>query len=217
MSEAELDIAVDNDVILKAVGFGLARDFWPLQTGLGVLGAARYVLAKAVTGENISGEPEELQQALQEFLERTVTLEPTEAEIGFAADLVLLAQTNDLELDTGEAQLSAIVIERSIAFLETGDKRALSALEAELDLESRLARLPGRVRCLEQLVAAALVDDRALERVRAGVCAEPALDTALSICFACTSNRTLTLHAALEALTSYIGSLRREAPRILAL
>jgi hypothetical protein len=175
------------------------------------------VLAKAVTGENISGEPEELQQALQEFLERTVTLEPTEAEIGFAADLVLLAQTNDLELDTGEAQLSAIVIERSIAFLETGDKRALSALEAELDLESRLARLPGRVRCLEQLVAAALVDDRALERVRAGVCAEPALDTALSICFACTSNRTLTLHAALEALTSYIGSLRREAPRILAL
>jgi hypothetical protein len=216
VSEAELDIAVDNDLVLKAVCFRLAIEFWPLPTSLGVLGAAKYVLAKAVTGPNVSGDPEAWQQALREFFERTVTLEPTEAEIAFAADLVLLAQKNELELDTGEAQLTAIVIKRAIAFLETGDKRAVSALEAELDLEPRLAALHGRVRCLEQLVAAALVDDDALGRVRAGVCAEPALDKALSICFACASDCPLTLDAASDALTSYIESLRGDAPRTLA-
>lgn len=216
MAEAELDIAVDNDIVLKAVCFELAGDFWPAKTGLGVLGAAKYVLAKAVTTENVSGNPDALQEALRQLFARTVILEPTETEIDFAAELVLLAQTNDLELDTGEAQLTAIVIERAIPLMETGDKRALSALEAELDLGPRLAGLPGRVRCLEQLVAAALVDGEALRRVRAGICAEPALDKALSICLACTTNRPLTLDSALEALASYISSLREAAPRILA-
>lgn len=216
MSEAQLEIAVDNDVVLKAVCLGLATEFWPRGTSLGVLGAAKYVLAKAVTKPNISGDPEALLRALREFFGRTVTLEPTEVEIAFAADLVLLAQKNGLELDTGEAQLTAITITRAIAFLETGDKRAVLALEAGLDLDPRLAALPGRVRCLEQLVAAALVDGEALERVRAGICAERALDKALSLCFACASNRALTLDAALDGLTSYIESLRREAMRILA-
>lgn len=215
MSDAEVDIAVDNDVVLKAACFRLGNEFWPQETGLGVLGAAKYVLAKAVTGKNLSGGSEALGLALREFFERTVTLEPTEAEIAFAADLVLLAQQNDLDFDTGEAQLTAIVIRRALAFLETGDKRAIRALEDLLDFEPRLAPLRGRVRCIEQLAAAALVGD-ALRRVRTGICAEPALDKSLSICFACASNRPLTVDAALGALASYIESLRREAPRILA-
>lgn len=214
MSAPGVDVALDNDVILKAVCFGLPADFWPGGSAIAALGAAPFVLAKAIARRRVRGDEAALRQALDEFFGRAAVLDPTDAEAALAADLQYLAQRNELALDTGEAQLAAMVVTRRIAELHTGDKRAIAALEELLDSEARITKLAGRIRCLEQLVAALLADEKLYDRIQAGICAEPDLDKALAICFAC--GRDPGLATVLEALASYIENLRASASRVLA-
>ncbi len=60
-------------------------------------------------------------------------MEPTDREVAFATNLELTAQRAGLQLDVGESQLVAIVIERAIATFDTGDKRAIVSLEKRSD------------------------------------------------------------------------------------
>lgn len=215
-----VNVAVDNDVLLKAACYGLALRFWARKDGdpgVGVLGAARFVLAKAVErGPRVRDKPA-AGKALAEFLARATVLEPTDAELAVAAELERLAQTAGLELDVGESQLAAMVAARDVPLLDTGDKRAVRGLERLIGLSPTCARLCSRVRCLEQLFVRVLEDDPGdFDVIASGVCAEPDVDRTASICFTCYSDGGAERNAVRAGLESYVASLRTEAPRILA-
>jgi len=78
----EVDLAVDNDVIIKAACYGLTAAFWP-EAGsacqLGVLGAARYVVAKRLARMQLVGDNVKAQRAVEALLATARALEPTNA------------------------------------------------------------------------------------------------------------------------------------------
>jgi hypothetical protein len=216
--ETELAAVVDNDVLKKVLCYRLAALIWPEHDGripVGILGAARYVLADAIRRVTLNGDKDAALTALAAFVDSAVELEPSEREIELAASLEEAAQRASLELDTGESQLAAIAVERYIAELHTGDKRAIAALGQTLDDVSALGRLAGRVHCLEQLFVRLLdaADDEAT--IIARVCDEPNVDKSLSISFSCYSGGGDSATAR-EGLASYIEAVRRTAPQILA-
>jgi hypothetical protein len=213
-----VDVAVDNDVLKKALCYGIADLFWQRDDGgvmIGVLGAARFVVAAAIQRAQLNGDLQAALSKLDEVLTESVTLEPSAAEIELAALLETFAQRASLELDGGESQLAAMTALRAIEALHTGDKRAIAALERTLDGVEGLATIAGRVRCVEQLVLDIVDSGTNCEDVGAAVCAEPRVDKALTICFGCHSGgaNAATVRA---ALASYINDVRRTAPRLLA-
>lgn len=159
-----MDAAVDNDLILKAVCYGLADEFWPEAkvTGLGILGAARYVVSDQIKRGTLNRAYADVRSDLDELLERCEALEPTEAEVALAAEVELCGQELGLALDNGESQLAAIIVSREIPLLETGDKRAIAGLEQVRHRLRVFETLRKRVRCLEQ-IALRLVGDGAAE------------------------------------------------------
>jgi len=104
---------------------------------------------------------------------------------------------------------------RALPWFATGDKRAIIALERLFEADERISSIIGKIICLEQLVKH-MVGTGDPDLVRLAICAEPAIDKALSICFACTSSGT-TSATILEGLDSYIGAIRADAKRVLAI
>lgn len=215
-----VDVAVDNDVLLKAACYGLTLRFWPLgreEPSVGVLGAARFVLASAVARGSRVRDKAAASEALAEFFTRASVLEPTEAELSTAAELEQVAQRAGVEVDLGESQLAAMVAGRDITLLDTGDKRAVRGLEALIGLSRTCTQLCARVRCLEQLLLRVLDETRGdFEVISEAVCAEPAVDKAAGICFQCSSGGGAQRDAVRAGLASYISFLRSEAPRVLS-
>lgn len=212
-----LDIAVDNDVLLKSACYGLAVRFWAPSENIGVLGAARFVLTDAVSRGSRVRDKAAAGEALAELFGRATVLEPSDDELGAAAELEQLAQRAGVELDAGESQLAAMVAGRTIELLDTGDKRAVRGLEALIETSRLCAQLCGRVRCFEQLLLytlSAVADE--FDAISRRVCAEPDVDKTASICFSCYSGGGADLNSVRAALESYVASLRRDAPRILA-
>src|SRR3954454_41120 len=206
----EIRLAVDNDIILKGLRYGLESDFWPEPETVGVLGAARYVIAAALERD---GETRGLQN-LEALLGQVARLEPEAREIEFAAQIERRAAAAGLELDGGESQLAAMVCCREIAVLETGDKRAIAAFEELLDECEELGPLRDAVSCLEQIVHRLASGDRFAE-LAVAICAMQGVDVALDACFRCHSGGGASRDEALEGLDSYIGALRARAPRVL--
>ncbi len=209
----DIDIAVDNDLVLKAACYDLAANFWP-SARVAVLGAARYVVPKAIERGRARDAAAAL-KALEQLLAESTALEPSDREVALAAEIEVVAQREHLSIDTGESQLGAIVIERAIAVLETGDKRAIRGLEQVLPHVAEACALAGKVRCFEQIVLRAL-NHVAFEEAAHAVCAEPDVDKAMSICFSCYSDATATEASTRQGLESYISALRQDAPRVLA-
>jgi predicted nucleic acid-binding protein len=210
-------IGVDNDIIFKAACYRLTSVFWPPSEGatrVGVLGAARYVIGSLLDEASLSGSTDDARSDLELFLARAETLEPEADEAALAAEMELAAQRLGAELDTGESQLAAMAIIRSFERLQTGDKRAIGAIERLLDHIPVLAALEGRLVCLEQVVSACA--EVSLEELAEAVCAEPDVDKALTFCFACTSPEAAAVDSAREGLASYINDVRSRAPRVLA-
>ena len=205
------DAAVDNDVLIKASSYGFA-DRLDAGRSLGVLGVATFVVARRLERMPLSGDREAARTAALALISRCDGLEPTLEEEMFASQLETEALLAGLQLDAGESQLAAIVLERGIAMLETGDKRAIRALEALLDHVPRLGDLCGRLRCLEQIAArcAAAFDPDEIAHM---VCREPDVDKTMSICCGCFGPDGPILD--LEGLASYIESLRVDASRVL--
>lgn len=212
-------VAVDNDVLLKAACYGLAPRFWARargNPGAGVLGSARFVLTHVVARGPRVRDKDSANLALEEFFAWAAVLEPTDAELNAAAEVEQLAQRAGLELDVGESQLAAIVAGRGIPLLDTGDKRAVRALEGLIDHSPTCTQLRARVRCLEQLLLGALDESPdELGIIADDVCAEPEVDKTASICFGCYSCGAAHRDDVRNGLESYIASLRRQAPRIL--
>jgi predicted nucleic acid-binding protein len=207
------DAAVDNDVLIKAACYGLAAELDGSRS-LGVLGAAKYVVAGRIERMTLSGDREAARAAALDLIARNLVLEPSRDELDLAASIETSAQRQGLELDSGESQLAAMIVHRGIGLLETGDKRAIKGFEVLLDELSALAPLRGRLRCLEQIVARCLdaVGHDALARA---VCSEPEVDKTLSICFRCYSPPPQGTALDHDGLGSYIAALRASAPRVL--
>jgi hypothetical protein len=208
---------IDNDVLIKCSGYRLLDELAAAVGGhdqIGVLGAARYVVR-----DRLARRPGIAQHARacadwEAFIEMVDELEPSDLELEFATAIEEAATVAGVQFDAGESQLCAITISRAVAWLATGDKRAIDALERLLDSFQRLEAVTGRVVCFEQLVQAisARLGDLAL---RALVCAEPDLDLAMSICYECTRHEHVEDFVA-AGLESYVRHLRSVAPRVLA-
>jgi hypothetical protein len=212
-----VDVVLDNDVMLKAACYSLHRGLWPeLERGrVGVLGAARYVLATHV--ERRAHDVPRARAALEDLLHGVEELEPSDDELTAAADLEQLAARLGLPLDAGETQLIAIVAARDTRRFDTGDKRAIAAAERLIAESPPCAALVGRVMCLEQLFLRLVTEhSSAIEDVRRAVCDEIDADRAISICFSCYSREAPDVGDVVSALKSYVEALRGDARRVLA-
>lgn len=213
-----MNTLVDNDVLVKGACYGvlceLAASISGAPSSCGILGAARFVVPKAIDRQHLQRESALPREAFQEFLEQNQVVEPTSAEQELAAELEAEAQALALNLDAGESQLVAILVTRAVPSLLTGDKRAIVALEQLLEPMPHLQPLVGRVHCLEQAVRR-LVESAGMDAVRSAVCAEPRIDKALTICFSCSSAAASPPSVA-AGLESYIADVRASAERVLA-
>lgn len=212
-------ILIDNDILIKGACYGLLPTFTTGGPGdtrkAGILGAARFVVPKAISGKQLKSRTiTQAQQDFQSFLAENITVEPTSDEQALAAKLEAIAQALALNLDVGESQLLAVLIARLVPLLLTGDKRAIIAMERLLDTGPDLASIQGKIRCLEQIVWS-LIEIGLQETIRKAICAEPAIDKALAICFSCTQVDA-TRETIGEGLRSYIRAIRSDARRVLS-
>jgi len=210
---------VDNDILLKGSCYGLLRELVAVIPGdapeTGILGAARFIIPKLITKQELmKTTPTRAQEHFESFVRENAAVEPTAEEQHLAAELESLAQQLAVNLDSGESQLVAILVRRCTPFLATGDKRAIVALERLFDMHDALPVIRGRIMCLEQL-ARRLLETCAHEGLRTAICVEPKIDKTLTICFGCASPDA-GRDTVREGLNSYIASLRRESARVLS-
>ena len=207
---------VDNDILSKGASYGLLPHLVTCEVGdgepVGILGAARFVVAKKISKARLRKGVEAAVAQFTEFIAGAEALEPTESEQQLAAQLELSAQRHSLNFHSGESQLCAIVLTREVPLLLTGDKQAIAAMEQLIDGERALLRLRGRLRCMEQLVCA-LLGRSEPGSVRAAICDEPDVDKSLSTCFSCTAAE-VSNESIIAGLESYIGDVRRRAERL---
>jgi hypothetical protein len=209
---------VDNDILLKGSCYRLLAELVaaiPGEGKIGMLGASKFVITHHLKRQKLNAPAGTAETHLLSFLSANEILEPTAQEQELAANLESLAQQSSLSLDAGESQLVAILALRALPWFATGDKRAIIALERLFEADERISSIIGKIICLEQLVKH-MVGTGDPDLVRLAICAEPAIDKALSICFACTSSGT-TSATILEGLDSYIGAIRADAKRVLAI
>ena len=209
-------VVVDTDVLLKAAAYRVAEEFVQVIARTGppaVLGLTHLIAERQLSRKRSLRGKESAAAELGDLLGMCETLEPDEREIQIAADLAELAQSMSLPLDTGEAQLAAILANRALPLMVTGDKRALGALSQLLADAAARAPFVGRLACFEQVMRAiaALVGEN---EVRNRVCAEPDMDGAMRLACSCGTHvwDPAQLH---EACVSFIGQVRRESGDLL--
>lgn len=210
--------AADNDILLKGACYGLLPTLMGTISGegpVGILGSSRFVVQKQIARARLRGDPAIASTHFATFLAANEVVEPSTSEQEMAALLEAAAQGLALNLDTGESQLVAILVSRCLPWLLTGDKRAITSIDVLLQRESRLFAVAGKIRCLEQLVLAALAAAGA-DQMRRTICGEPDVDKTLSICFSCSFSDQASGADASVGLASYIADLRSKAPRVLA-
>lgn len=209
---------MDNDVLQKATAYGLLKNI--LDTELarheryGVLGAAKHVVRKKLTKRPPSRGSDAALADFNAIFQNLKEIEPIPDEVEIAACLEYEAQRLNLELDTGESVLCAILITRKLSHILTGDKRAIAAVEALITTENISAEIASKLICLEQ-VFQWLLREHGVHRIRAVVCSERDVDRAISNCFSCASPE-VPLESCAQGLNSYIANLRLKAPTALA-
>lgn len=199
----------DNDAILKLSAYGcwdaiLASPFHPPA----ILKVATFSLVSQSRKARRVASVGNFQAQIAKFMDLSAVIEPTEDEIVLATEMEEQAAALGEEFDTGESQLVAVLINRILPRLVTGDKRALRALGA-IGLDGTA----GRVVCLEQVLSW-IVEHGSWRALRAQACAEKDVDTAVTVAFACYS--TPNKATILEGLESYITKVRRASGGMLA-
>lgn len=212
------DVYIDNDVLHKITVYGLAMDILlakPMDAErYFFLGAARFIIAKKLRKKPPSRGMVTVLAELEAVLQVISPIEPDEPEVRLAAELEFAAREANVDLDGGESILCATLLVRGNGFLLTGDKRAAKAIQRLIDERIAPPGLVQRLICLEQLFLWMLRDTDGV-RIRASVCRDEAVDTALATCFSCRSEQS-TIESWQEGLRSYIGDLERSAPDVLA-
>lgn len=208
--------ALDNDVVLKLAYYGLLNhllDELSAHAECAVLGTAKFVIRDRVTRDGVSHDVASTLSVLNQFLSLVEHLEPSPPEVHLATQLEDAAMREHLELDAGESLLCSILIHRSMHRLLTGDKRAIQSIEALFAQIADLEFLRFRVASLEQVIGS-LNGRLGPEIIRSAVCSAKAADTALALCFSCSSPE-VDSGSCIEGLTSYVEHLRLLAPNVL--
>lgn len=201
---------VDNDIILKLCRFGCHGQLVAALGGIpaAILGVARYALRDRVRRSKEIADRDLVVAALEEAIGMLAVVQPEEAETALAAEMEEEAARRALDLDTGESQLLAILLNRAAPLLLTGDKRAVVAI-----YRLGIAGADGRVACFEQLMAT-LLSVVAVTALRAGVCSDQAADRAITACFACSAPKIAEVDVR-AGLHSYVAHLRSASGAIL--
>lgn len=208
-------ILLDNDVLLKLCCYQLGPHVTSIvceDREIVVLGAAKFVVAKAISKHKFSSSDVAL-QLLDTLLQIFRVSEPTEEELLLAAELEDFAQANALDLDGGESQLLAMLIRGTGEIFLTGDKRAVRAIEIICSSKGHLTEVNDRIACLEQLIML-LIRKHSSSSIQSRICAESWVDKSLAICFSCATGIVDELQVR-DALRSYINDLRRKAGSVL--
>jgi hypothetical protein len=208
---------IDNDVMIKACCFSLVDDIHQVLCAAAgsvvALGSTKYIVPKQIRKNKKIVQRSEAEARFAHLAELLAFIEPTSEELELAAEVEQAAQARNLAIDSGESLALAILVKRDLSLFATGDKRAIAAL-APLAFELDAVRSVGaRLVCLEQLMLA-LVVRLGVESLRPRVCAEPAADISVSICFSCTAT-SMDDAKVREALGSYIRELRGVALGVL--
>jgi hypothetical protein len=205
-------IYLDVDVVLKMCTFLFSDELVNIATLNGVppaiLGVAQFTLRSRVQRSNSICNRASVQTSLENTLSLLQLIEPLKEEVEFAAELEELALEFDLELDTGESQLFAMLIKRNAPLLVTGDKRAIRAVSQMIPSE-----VGKRIACLEQLILQ-IISEIGHDRLRQNVCSEREADRAITICFACSSD-VVAIEDVRDGLRSYLSSARQFAGHVL--
>lgn len=205
---------LDNDVVLKVASFSLSEESLNVLVSEDsppqMLSVGQFVVRGRIERNANLNDRSRAMTALENMLSVIEFIEPSDDEIAFAADIETEARQKNLELDSGESQLLAILAHRGFGALVTGDKRAIVAMAVVCPDIAKF-----RVVCLEQLISA-IVRATGFDDVRAKVCAEPNVDRAITTCFSC-SRPSISQTEAAAGLESYIRDLDRRAPGILML
>lgn len=205
---------VDNDILFKGTCYGFLETLLqavdsPEQAG--VLGQARFVLPKKLRKRPPSVGAQAAVAMLESSLASLQQIEPTDAEISLAAALEFEAVKRDVAFDSGESILTAVAAHRNLACIFTGDKRAIIALQALIqDNVEGIATIKQKCICLEQGCKSMI--DKSLAttaQIRRAICENRSADTALYICFSCSSPELADTD---EGLLAYIDHLRKNAP-----
>ena len=210
-----LSLLIDNDVLIKCACYSMLDQIRPpgKDGEAGVLGAARFVVGDYLERRGqINDRPSALHR-FQAYLATVLRLEPTEEELALASTIEETAMQLGLDLDSGESQLCAIAVLRLSPLLLTGDKRAISGAESLQKEIAALSSLRGRVACLEQAILG-IANRIGVLVTRSLICAEPAIDKGMSICFECHSSNDRA-DFSVDGLVSYIRDLRAQAPTLL--
>lgn len=210
--------ALDTDILLKGVSYGLLFEIIVAipsnLNDVGVLGAAPFMVRNKLRKASLARPLKKVLGYFENFVEHVTILEPTLDDVIFAAEMEFAAQQANVSLDEGESQLCAIVISRAFSRFVTGDKRAVKAFEQLLENSKELAKLAGKVLCLEQLFLKLISAGNGV-KIRDAVCREPGIDRTLAVCFSCGSPE-VGPDSWSEGLKSYIADLRNEAKAVLA-
>lgn len=210
------ELFVDNDVLIKCSCYRFLPYIDAHRSDVptvAILGAARFVVRSHLARRGDIRDREAARTAFEEYLGSAIELEPTESELATATAIEEEALRRGLDLDSGESQLCAMALHRGLAIVLTGDKRAIMAIEQVSASIGTLTALQGRIACLEQAVNG-IANRIGPACARSAICAEPKVDTAISICFEC-SRTTARADFSPEGLASYIEDLRSKAPTML--
>lgn len=209
---------LDSDVVKKLTAYDLFNETHSIaQTAdhdLLILGAAPFVLAKAISRSRSISDQLGATQRLAEAVKLCIVLEPSEEETLLAATLEDAGQRLGYPFDAGESLLVAILATRTEHSLATGDKRALAVLPELAQGANILTELQARIACFEQVISTILKSfpDNA---PASKICSEPLADAAISICFGCASG-SFAPETAFAALSSYTNHLRNQCTPLLA-
>lgn len=207
-----IDTLLDNDIVIKVCWYGLQQETAETLLACGrlaaVLPVARFVGADRLSRAVPTAERDEALARLASMLSALDIAEPDDEELALAASFEAEAQERNVELDVGESQLLAMLLQRGLRLLLTGDKRAIRAIDTIAGV-----RAAQSVACLEQLIAS-LIERVGFGPVQASICANGRADSGLFNCFGCRSGGGQISDVS-EGLQSYIADLRRGASQVL--
>ncbi|CAM3345916.1 hypothetical protein [Asticcacaulis taihuensis] len=207
------EILLDNDIIIKSSQFSITDELVKSLNNYGsphILSVSAFVILKQVTAKKKLSNPGQISKNCTTLLGHLNRIEPTEKEISLAADLEDQARTMLLELDVGESQLLAILMNRGSRLMVTGDKRAIIGIEQFIKGKFEFKH---KIACFEQLLLE-IIGMHDFDTLRAKICTEAVADKAISICFSCLSGESQK-DSALSGLSSYINSVRNTSPESL--
>ncbi len=208
---------LDSDVVKKLTAYDLFNETYSIAQeadhDLLILGAAPFVLAKAISKSRSISDRLGATERLAKAVMLCSVLEPSEQEVSLAAILEDAGQRLGFPFDAGESLMVAVLATRAEHSLATGDKRALAVLPTLAAGAGILADLQARIACLEQVISTVLKTYP--DQTASKVCSEPLADIAISICFGCAAG-SFAPETAFAALSSYTGHLRDQCTPLLA-